>query len=80
MRKVRPKHSELTSEQRLKLNCRSYTHVLIKRGKLTKGLCIVCSSKETEAHHEDYTDPRSVTWFCRNHHLEYHKQKNEVNK
>lgn len=42
----------------------------IRSGKLKRGLCIVCSSTKTEAHHTDYRRPLVVQWLCRKHHLE----------
>ncbi len=72
MRINRPKHKELSDEARKKANCRAYTHVLIKRGKIIKGLCEVCNSSKVESHHEDYNNPRLVRWFCRIHHLDLH--------
>lgn len=72
MRKNRPKHSQLSEDARKKANCRAYTHVLIKRGKLKKEPCKVCGSEKSESHHEDYSKPREVIWLCREHHLIYH--------
>ncbi len=66
MRKNRPKHSELSEEERKKANCRSYTRVLVTRGELKKGPCESCGTTENvEAHHPDYSDPRTVVWKCR---------------
>lgn len=75
MRLTRPKHSELNDEARKKANTRAYTHVLIKRGVIQKQGCEVCGS-EAEAHHEDYTNPKDVKWFCRPHHLQWHQTQN----
>lgn len=68
MREHRPKHSELTPEQRLKANCRSYLHVYIKRGKIKKENCKVCNYSKVEAHHKDYNKPLEVIWLCNQHH------------
>lgn len=73
MRENRPKHSELSEDQRKKANTRAYTHQLIKRGKLIKQPCKVCGNVNSESHHEDYTKPREVIWLCREHHLELHR-------
>ena len=73
MRENRPKHSELTPEQRLKANCRAYTKVYIKRGKLIPQPCELCSNNKTEAHHSDYTKPLEVKWLCRTCHLNLHR-------
>ena len=73
MRNHRPKHSELSPLQRLKANCRSYVHVYIKRGKIVKQPCCICGNSVVEAHHADYTKPLDIVWYCREHHLELHK-------
>lgn len=75
MKANRPKHSELSSEQKLKANCRSYLNVYIRRGKITKQPCCICNNLISEAHHNDYTKPLEVVWYCREHHLEHHKDK-----
>ena len=41
----------------------------IKRGK-----CEICSKEEDIlAHHDDYSKPYNVKWFCRYHHAQIHK-------
>lgn len=52
------------------MNCRSYCHVYIKRGKLIRKPCEVCSSPDSEPHHKDYSKPLDVHWLCKTHHLE----------
>jgi len=74
MRINRPKHSELTEEQRIKANCRAYVHTYIKRGKIKKGPCVVCGSDKVQAHHKDYSKPLEVEWYCTEHHIELHKK------
>jgi hypothetical protein len=73
MRLNRKRHSELTDEQRMKANCRSYLNVYINRGKIVKQPCEICNSLITEAHHLDYSKPLDVHWYCREHHLQEHK-------
>lgn len=73
MRKNRPKHSELSPLQRMKANCRSYLNVYIKRGTVIKHPCCICGNPNSEAHHADYTKPLEVIWYCREHHLKFHK-------
>jgi ribosomal protein S27AE len=41
-----------------------------KSGKLKKGKCEVCGSTDVVAHHDDYSKPLEVRWFCRKHHRE----------
>lgn len=76
MRNNRPKHSDLPDEQRKKANARAYLHVYVKRGKIKKGACVVCGETEgVEAHHEDYSKPLEVVWYCRKHHIDHHYKK-----
>jgi len=71
-RKTRKKHKELTEEQKLKANCRSYLNTYLKRGKIKKEPCVICGDNNSEAHHNDYTKPLKVVWLCREHHLLFH--------
>ena len=73
-RKWRNEH-RLEGEARKKMNCRTYLHVYIRRGKVKKGKCEVCGSDVVEAHHDDYNKPLQVRWFCTKHHRQYHKHK-----
>lgn len=72
MRKHRAEH-DLTPTERMKMNCRSYTHVYVKRGKLKKGPCAVCGCPEVQAHHTDYSQPLKVVWLCLAHHRLEHR-------
>lgn len=72
MRENRPRHSELTDEQRLKANARSYANVYQKRGLLVKQPCVSCGSADAQKHHTDYSQPLMVTWLCRNCHMDEH--------
>ena len=74
MRANRPKHKDLNPEQKKRANARSKVKTYVRRGIITKGPCEVCGAK-AEAHHEDYNKPLEVTWLCRKHHLEHHKNK-----
>ena len=42
------------------------------KGELTPQPCEVCGGT-AEAHHPDYADPLAVTWLCRAHHRERHR-------
>lgn len=51
-------------------------HILVNNylrdGKLTKGVCEVCESTNTVAHHDDYSKPLEVRWLCQAHHVQWH--------
>ena len=69
----RPKHSELTDEQRLKANARSYANTYQNRGLLEPKPCHKCGSTATiHKHHEDYNKPLDVEWLCKQCHEEHH--------
>lgn len=77
-RNNRPKHSELPEEAKRRAAARAKLHVYVKRGKVTKGVCSVCGEVKVEAHHEDYSKPLDVIWYCRKHHIRYHEDQKVV--
>lgn len=42
----------------------------LRDGRLVKDVCVVCKSKNVEAHHTDYRKPLQVMWVCRKHHMQ----------
>jgi len=46
---------------------------MIDSKKMIRGSCSICQLPNAEAHHTDYSKPLKVIWFCRNHHLELHR-------
>lgn len=48
----------------------------IRDGRLKKQPCEKCGSKRVQAHHDDYSKPLKVKWFCYACHL-YHHGKNK---
>lgn len=36
--------------------------------------CSVCGDPKADAHHEDYSQPLDVIWYCRKHHAQRHRQ------
>ncbi len=50
----------------------------IRGGKLVRGKCKICNSSDAQAHHEDYSKPLEVIWFCRDHHQTWHRLSNEM--
>ena len=47
----------------------------IRGNKLKKKKCIVCRNEKSEAHHDDYSKPLEILWFCRQCHMNYHRYK-----
>lgn len=72
MREWRKTHP-LTSDQKRKVNSRSYANVYLKRGKLLRKACECCGEENSQIHHPDYDKPLKVVWLCRSCHLKLHK-------
>lgn len=56
----------------LKVWARKATHSALNRGLLVRQPCEVCGAEKSDAHHEDYTKPLAIRWFCRLHHMQHH--------
>ena len=71
-RKFREKHPEKRA-----------AHLAVARalraGTLAKQPCSICGSTKSESHHDDYTQPLDVIWFCRQHHAAHHEIKRKQN-
>lgn len=50
----------------------------VKNGELKKEPCEECGSKNSQAHHDDYSKPLDVRWLCPKHHTEHHIKKASV--
>lgn len=50
----------------------------VRDGRLVKFPCSVCGDPYSEGHHEDYSKPLEVLWFCPAHHALHHKAKRET--
>ena len=62
-----------------KYKARNAVHNAIRDGKLTKLPCEVCNStKNIEAHHDDYYKPLELRWLCHKHHVEHHFEEEEL--
>lgn len=46
----------------------------VRSGKITKLPCCVCGSDKSQAHHEDYSKPLDVIWYCQRHHSARHEE------
>lgn len=53
-----------------KNKCRYTLRNAIQLGRITKEVCEVCGSADTQGHHDDYTKPFEVKWLCQQHHCE----------
>lgn len=44
----------------------------VRRGEMERGPCQICGNAHAEGHHDDYTQPLTVRWLCKSHHLAVH--------
>ncbi len=42
----------------------------LRDGRLVRKPCEACGSEKSQAHHDDYSKPLDVRWFCFKHHRE----------
>lgn len=56
-----------------KIKARATIRELVYYGRIHREHCEVCGKKNAEAHHDDYSKPREVRWFCSQHHKDYHR-------
>lgn len=52
----------------------------LRKGEMTKSICVVCGDKDTHGHHPDYSKPLEVVWLCQRHHRDYHVVERECSK
>lgn len=50
----------------------------LRTGALIKKPCVTCGEAESQAHHEDYSKPLDVIWFCVKHHMARHVEINDA--
>jgi len=56
------------------MKCHGKVGYALKTGRLQKSPCIICGSEKSVAHHESYSCPLDVVWYCQPHHKERHKE------
>ena len=63
-----------------KYKARTALNNALRDGRINKPeCCTVCSSTErVEAHHDDYSKPLDVKWFCRSCHFRHHAELKEL--
>jgi hypothetical protein len=67
-------HNEKNSQLRYpeKVKARKVLNRAIANGTIKRGTCCVCSEMNAQAHHDDYSKPLEVKWFCALHHKQHH--------
>lgn len=57
------------------ITARNKINYLINSGKIERGACAICgSTKDVDAHHENYDEPYVIIWLCKKHHEEVTNQ------
>lgn len=54
-----------------KVKARSKLEYAIRKCPTIKKPCIICGNKNSQGHHENYSRPLEVIWFCSKHHREF---------
>ena len=56
--------------------CKARTTIknAIRDGRIKRKPCVICGSTKSESHHDDYSKPFDVRWFCRKHHDIFHRR------
>lgn len=58
--------------QKIQYLAQQSLHIETRSGRIKKQPCKVCGKKKVHAHHEDYSRPLDVVWFCPKHHSMRH--------
>lgn len=63
------------TEAEIKIKARSAVFIALQAGRMQKQPCAKCGATEkVEAHHEDYSKPLEVVWYCKEHHRQRHNE------
>ena len=57
-----------------KNQARSKLRQAVKKGIIVRKRCGKCGGERVEGHHEDYSKPLEVMWFCRDCHIDRHHE------
>ena len=61
-----------------KIRARKVISEAIRRGKLKRGECVICGTKNAQAHHNDYTKKYDIVWLCLKCHSAYHSDRLDI--
>lgn len=63
-----------------KVRARKALNHAVAAGKITPQPCEKCGATKAQAHHEDYSKPLQVRWWCPKCHSQHHNQKHPLTK
>jgi hypothetical protein len=67
------REAEYRARSKPKIKCRTIVIQALKIGLIRKLPCEICGSSENiQAHHDDYSKPLQIRWFCAFHHRQLH--------
>lgn len=72
---IRDRHNKRKLLEPHKIAARQAVMVALRKGLLSKGVCEKCGASNAHAHHDDYSKPLDVRWFCVKHHNQLHHVK-----
>lgn len=78
--KTREFNKEFKGKRTFKVKSRLITNYALRLGFIKKQPCEVCGEKKVDGHHNNYHKPLNITWLCRKHHLERHRELKLINK
>lgn len=74
--KTKETYTKWDSQNKEKKRAHCIVYRALRSGKINRHPCCICGSK-AEAHHEDYSKPLEVIWFCPKHHGQHHANKRD---
>jgi len=69
---LRRLYGQNQDKQKIKYLSRRITKMHIKDGDLKRLDCEICGEPNTHIHHNNYLDPKNITFLCKKHHYEFH--------
>lgn len=75
--KTRESQTKYVKRNPLKIRARAWIRHQLRNGFMVREPCEKCGAERADAHHDDYSKPLEVRWLCRQHHMDYHREKRE---
>lgn len=69
--------NEKTKRDPVKVKARQALRQAVRSSKIARGDCEVCGKPEAHGHHDDYSKPLEVRWFCNDCHATEHVRRGD---